>query len=1112
MCPNLFPVASPMRVFSLVFSMLLTTSLGFLQAQSTYEININCGGNAYTSSTGVNYLADGNFDNGTVFSNTTVPINNTADQILYQTERYDNNLAYSFPVPLNGNYEVTLHFAEVFNKNQAVNKRVFDMLLEGNLVLDDYDIFASVGGYTPDVKTFQVLVSDGELNITSSSTVNKAKLCAIQIKYNPPVCNDPNHIPTVDTISASICSTDSLFVGGAYQDTSGFYSDTLLNKNACDSVVVTELVVAACTTPAFELGINCGGNSYTASNGHLFVADSLFSGGLTSTNLSKTISNTSDELIFQSERYAANLMYDITVPNGSYDVSLYFAEIFNKNYSAGKRVFDVFLEGSLVLDDYDIFADVGADAAVIKTFTINVTDQTLNITTTSSANNAKFCAIRVVSTPVDCQLGNWSAWSSCDVSCGGGTQFRTRPVLVQGANGGLPCGPTIEYRACNTQVCPVDCQVSAWGPWSACDASCGGGQQFRTRTVITPAANGGQACPNLIEYRACNSQACPVDCQVSAWGPWSACDASCGGGQQFRTRTVITPAANGGQACPNLIEYQTCNTQACASSGQCPKDTIVSTSTNSCDAVVHFPIDSSGISSVYSTANYQNVPLSLNDCPKNSWYGSSTLSLSPTGIGGTAMGSDVSLESVYIKMDHKRIGDLVIDLESPNGNSVRLLERPGKYGLYGNGGCNKDDIDAFFIPGTGNSAENDCSGNKPVLSGSYTAHYGHDLASMNDGSNPNGNWTLKVYDMRNKKVPTLKAWSLNFKSSSGSIIQIAGLPSGSSFPLGITTNTLVFIDSLGVKDTCSFNVTVEDITPPAFLRCDEDLVVCGDPVNWNAPTAIDNCGIVSVTQLNGPTPGSSLADGTYPVTYEATDAAGNTTSCTLNLVKAPLSVDAGSDKVIYTGAASGCELLFASVQNGQWPYTYSWSDGGTKAGNLVCPNSTTEYIVSVTDANGCTGTDTVNVEVIDVSCGNNKVLICYNNTTYCVNPWLAWYYTSFLSADYGSCQSGSSKKMGDPSQLQLLEPSPDLNTSILEAYPNPATSQATISWNFAEADFIEVGLYDLTGRRIMDIYKGACISSEDQSEDIRTDHLAPGVYLIIAKSSSLTKTRRLHIK
>ena len=55
--------------------------------------------------------------------------------------------------------------------------------------------------------------------------------------------------------------------------------------------------------------------------------------------------------------------------------------------------------------------------------------------------------------PVDGKVGAWSDWSACSAPCGGGTQTRTRPVLVQPANGGAPLPELSESRSCNTQVC-----------------------------------------------------------------------------------------------------------------------------------------------------------------------------------------------------------------------------------------------------------------------------------------------------------------------------------------------------------------------------------------------------------------------------------------------------------------------------------------------------------------------------------------------------------------------------------------------------------------------------------------------------------------------------------
>ena len=95
----------------------------------------------------------------------------------------------------------------------------------------------------------------------------------------------------------------------------------------------------------------------------------------------------------------------------------------------------------------------------------------------------------------------------------------------------------------------VDCVVSDFSNWSECR----NGRQRRTRTVLVPPSNGGQACPPLEEERDCRVTVA-VDCVVSAWSPWSKCD----NGRQSRSRTVITPPSNGGRPCPNLTETRAC--------------------------------------------------------------------------------------------------------------------------------------------------------------------------------------------------------------------------------------------------------------------------------------------------------------------------------------------------------------------------------------------------------------------------------------------------------------------------------------------------------------------------------------------------------------------------
>ncbi|MBU1487590.1 PKD domain-containing protein, partial [bacterium] len=82
---------------------------------------------------------------------------------------------------------------------------------------------------------------------------------------------------------------------------------------------------------------------------------------------------------------------------------------------------------------------------------------------------------------------------------------------------------------------------------------------------------------------------------------------------------------------------------------------------------------------------------------------------------------------------------------------------------------------------------------------------------------------------------------------------------------------------------------------------------------------------------------------------------------------------AGPDVNICSGT---CTTLNGSASGGAPGYTYSWSpdDGSlsdtSDSNPTVCPDTTTTYTLTVTDSNGCTGTDQaiITVNLCDTSC------------------------------------------------------------------------------------------------------------------------------------------------
>jgi len=96
------------------------------------------------------------------------------------------------------------------------------------------------------------------------------------------------------------------------------------------------------------------------------------------------------------------------------------------------------------------------------------------------------------------------------------------------------------------------CKVSDWSNWS----DCGDSRKYRTRTVTNDVAE--TNCPPLREEESCEHD---IDCAVSEFGEWEACD--CEKEVRYRLRNITTKMSGKGAPCPSLIETTEC---------ECPKE------------------------------------------------------------------------------------------------------------------------------------------------------------------------------------------------------------------------------------------------------------------------------------------------------------------------------------------------------------------------------------------------------------------------------------------------------------------------------------------------------------------------------------------------------------
>ncbi|HEV2864292.1 MAG TPA: malectin domain-containing carbohydrate-binding protein [Pyrinomonadaceae bacterium] len=168
-----------------------------------FALRLNAGAAQYVGEGCQTWQADNYYQNGSTYyaSNlSTADILNTFDDELYRGERYGGApgtapLAYAIPVP-NDTYRVRLHFAEVWHgvsNTSGAGARVFDVSVENQLALDDFDIYAAAGGaQRAVVREIQTTVTDGVLNVSFAASVDNAKVSAIEVfNGSPPAANAP---------------------------------------------------------------------------------------------------------------------------------------------------------------------------------------------------------------------------------------------------------------------------------------------------------------------------------------------------------------------------------------------------------------------------------------------------------------------------------------------------------------------------------------------------------------------------------------------------------------------------------------------------------------------------------------------------------------------------------------------------------------------------------------------------------------------------------------------------------------------------------------------------------------------------------------------------------
>jgi hypothetical protein len=261
------------------------------------------------------WSADTFFSDGTASEAPGNLVYRTRDPFLFHTMRSGQ---FSYKIPLNpGVYELRLYFADTsYSPGPAMeggeNVRMFDVLLNGSMLLQQFDVIADAGPNTADVRVFKDVhpAADGFLHLAFVKGTDTPFLNAIEIVPGIPHRMHPIRIVTQDamvTDRAGITwSPDNYFLGGRGMARQG------------------------------------------------------------------TIEGQFDPQIYGRERYG-NFSYAIPVADGHYTLRLYFAESYwgpngQGGGGIGSRVFDVYCNGAALLRNFDMYKEAGLHRQIVKTF------------------------------------------------------------------------------------------------------------------------------------------------------------------------------------------------------------------------------------------------------------------------------------------------------------------------------------------------------------------------------------------------------------------------------------------------------------------------------------------------------------------------------------------------------------------------------------------------------------------------------------------------------------------------------------------------------------------------------------------------------------------------
>ncbi len=375
--------------------------------------------------------------------------------------------------------------------------------------------------------------------------------------------------------------------------------------------------------------------------------------------------------------------------------------------------------------------------------------------------------------------------------------------------------------------------------------------------------------------------------------------------------------------------------------------------------------------------------------PDGSCTGASSI-IAVSGYTGTVPSSGIS---VKINITHGYVGDLVIRLVAPNGAILGLSNRTGNNNNSGNNFTNTifSDAGAAVLPTTGAPYTGTYKPVAATFTSCSVTSTVTTFGAIGGGTiNPNGNWTLSVYDRSSNDAGTIVNWAIT-------------IPASVNGPCSVISNVIA------VTENASLPVSVGITTSPSGPICEYSTVTfTANPVNGGSTPAYQwkigttNAGTNSATFMS-----NSLSDGDV-ITCELTSNLG----CAIGSPAISNSVTmtvSPFPQASFTFSQIGLQVTFVNTSTNANSYYWNFGDGNLDTtmspvhtylldGNYLVLLMATDTCGTVTDTHyvnvtaSYTNDDLFSDNHIEVIQLNDMILITYHT-----NIKSCYYYLTNVS-------------------------------------------------------------------------------------------------------------------